>query len=185
MARTLDDDTRQAVALFRYGVIADLVNLPPGTPGIGARLRAKAGKDYVIPGTVRTRVAAETMRHWLTLHRQGGFDALYPKHRGDRGRARRMPPDVTELLISIKKDNPALSVRAVIGAARKRDLPADIHLAPSIVHRLLAREGLLDKSPEAPTADRRRFAYRYAGELWMLWERSHSIQYGNPIVMGT
>ena len=167
MARALDNDTRQAVALFRYGVIADLVNLPPGTPGIGARLRAKAEKDYVIPGTVRTRVAAETMRHWLTLHRQGGFDALYPKHRGDRGRARRMPPDVTELLISIKEDNPALSVRAVIAAARKRDLPADVHLAPSTVHRLLAREGLLDKSPEAPTADRRRFAYRYAGELWM------------------
>ena len=58
-------------------------------------------------------------------------------------------------------------MRAVIAAARKRDLPADVHLAPSTVHRLLAREGLLDKSPEAPTADRRRFAYRYAGELWM------------------
>ena len=129
MARTLDDDTRQAVALFRYGVIADLVNLPPGTPGTGARLRAKAEKDYVIPGTVRTRVAAETMRHWLTLHRQGGFDALYPKNRGDRGRARRMPPDLTELLISIKEDNPALSVRAVIDAACKRGLPADARCA--------------------------------------------------------
>ena len=185
MARTLDNDTRQAVALFRYGLIADLVNLPPGTPGIGARLRAKAGKDYVIPGTARTRVAAETMRHWLRLHRQGGFDALYPKHRGDRGRARRMPPDVTELLISIKEDNPALSVRAVIDAARKRSLPVDAHLAPSTVHRLLAREGLLDRGNREPAADRRRFNYRHAAELWMLWERSHSIQYGNPIVMGT
>ena len=167
MARTLDDDTRQAVALFRYGVIADLVNRPPGTPGTGARLRAKAEKDYVIPGTVRTRVAAETMRHWLTLHRQGGFDALYPKNRGDRGRARRMPPDVTELLISIKEDNPALSVRAVIDAAGERNLPADVHLAPSTVHRLLAREGLLDKRPGEPPADRRRFQYRQAAELWM------------------
>ncbi len=167
MARTLDDDTRQAVALFRYGVIADLVNLPPGTPAIGARLRAKAEKDYVIPGTVRTRVAAETMRHWLTLHRQGGFDALYPKNRGDRGRARRMPPDVTELLISIKEDNPALSVRAVIDAAGERDLPADVHLAPSTVHRLLAREGLLDRGNREPAADRRRFSYRHAAEMWM------------------
>ena len=168
MARTLDDNTRQAVALFRYGLIADLVNLPPGTPGLGERLRAKADQDYVIPGTTRTRVAAETMRHWLTLHRQGGFDALYPKNRGDRGRARRLPPLVAELLISIKEDNPALSVRAVIDAARARDLPADAHLAPSTVHRLLAREGLLDKRPGEPAADRRRFAYRLPGELWML-----------------
>ena len=167
MARTLDDDTRQAVALFRYGVIADLVNLPPGTPGIGARLRAKAEKDHVIPGTVRTRVAAETMRHWLTLHRQGGFDALYPKNRGDRGRARRMPPEIAEMLISIKEDNPALSVRAVIDAACKRGLPADAHLAPSTVHRLLAREGLLDRGNREPAADRRRFSYRHAAEMWM------------------
>jgi len=41
-------------------------------------------------------------------------------------------------------------------------------LAPSTVHRLLSREGLLDKRPGEPTpADRRRFAFRDAGELWM------------------
>ena len=47
MAKTPDDDLRQAVALFRYG-LPEVVNLPPGTPGIGtpgigaptARLRA-------------------------------------------------------------------------------------------------------------------------------------------------
>ena len=167
MARTLDDDTRQAIALFRFGLIADLVHLPPGTPGIGERLRAKAQQDYVIPGSNRTRVATETLRHWLTAHRKGGFDALYPKNRTDRGRPRRLPPDVTELLISIKEDNPALSVRAVINAARERDLPADVYLAPSTVHRLLAREGLLEKNPDEPAADRRRFAYRHAGEMWM------------------
>ena len=37
-----DDDLRQAIALFRYGVIADLVHLPLGTPGIGDKLRDKA-----------------------------------------------------------------------------------------------------------------------------------------------
>lgn len=179
MANTLDDDTRQTVALFRYGLIADLVNLPPGRPGISARLRAKATQDYVIPGTTRTRVAAETMRQWLYAYRKGGFDALYPKNRTDRGRARRLPPEIAELLISIKEDNLALSVRAVIEAAKKRDLPADVHLAPSTVHRLLAREGLLEKNPEEPAADRRRFSYRLAGELWM-----SDVMHGPPVPDG-
>ena len=179
MANTLDNDTRQAVALFRYGLIADLVNLPPGMPGTGARLRAKARQDYVIPGTTRTRIAAETMRHWLYDYRKGGFDALYPKNRGDRGRVRRMPPDIAEMLISIKEDNPAYSVRAVIDAARKRDLPADIYLAPSTVHRLLAREGLLERRPDQPVEDRRRFSYRLAGELWM-----SDVMHGPPIPDG-
>ena len=35
------------------------------------------------------------------------------------------------------------------------------------MHRLLSREGLLDKHPGEPVAtDRRRFAFRYAGECW-------------------
>ena len=38
--------------------------------------RAKAEKTYTIPGTTRTRVAAETMRHWINDYRRGGFEAL-------------------------------------------------------------------------------------------------------------
>ena len=167
MAKTPDDDTRQAVALFRYGLIADLVNLPPGTPGTGARLRAKAERDYDIPGTHRTRVAAETIRDWVRLYRRGGFDALHPRPRADRGRPRRLSAEVAELLISVKAANPAFSVRAVIDEARRQGVPDDIHLAASTVHRLLAREGLFDRDADQPVADRRRFAYRYAGELWM------------------
>ena len=80
-----DDELRQAVALFGYALIADLVHLPPGTAGIRQRLRDKAERTYTIPGTRRTGVAAETMRDWLSLYRTGGFEALYPKSRADRG----------------------------------------------------------------------------------------------------
>ena len=111
-----DDELRQAVGLFRYGLIADLAHLPPGTPGIGERLREKANHAYAIPGTRRTRVAAETIRDWLALYRSGGFEALYPKARVDRGRPRRLPPDIAELLVGLKTEQPSLSVNALIGA---------------------------------------------------------------------
>ena len=167
MRKTSDDDgIRKAVALFRYGLIADLIHLPRGAPGVGERLREKAGRDHDIPGTCRTRVAAETIRHWLQLYRRGGFDALVPRPRTDRGRPRRLPAEVVETLVSIKTAHPRYSVRAVIDSARERGI-GDVHLAPSTVHRLLAREGLLDRSDPPADADRRRFAYRDAGELWM------------------
>ena len=159
-----DDDLRQAIALFRYGVIADLVHLPLGTPGIGDKLRDKASQPYTIPGSDRTHVAAETIRGWIRLYRYGGFEALYPKPRNDRGQPRRLPPEVAERLIALKVDNPAWSVRAVIRAAREGGV--DHPLAPSTVHRLFSRGGLFDKKPP-DGADRRRFAFRDAGELWM------------------
>ena len=52
-------DPRHAVALFRYGVIADLLRLEPGTDGLYQHIAEKAARDYVIPGTTRTRIAAE------------------------------------------------------------------------------------------------------------------------------
>ena len=128
--------------------------------------REKAQRTYTIPGTRRTRVAVETMRDWLSLYRNGGFEALYPKSRADRGQPRRLSPEVAERLIELKTEHPSLSVNELIKTARSDGI--DHRLAPSTVHRLLSREGLLDRRPGEPTAtDRRRFAFRDAGELWM------------------
>ena len=127
-------------------------------------MRAKAEQTYTIPGTTRTRVAAETMRHWINDYRRGGFAALYPKPRTDRGKPRRLPPEVAERLVALKTENDALSVRAIIQKAREEGI--DHPLASSTVHRLFSREGLFDKRPP-DGADRRRFAFRGAGELWM------------------
>ena len=161
-----DEELRKAVALFCYGFIADVLRLPPGSRDIRRVLHEKAQHTYIIPGTRRTRVAVETMRDWLYLYRNGGFEALYPKTRSDRGQPRRLLPEVAELLVSLKTEHPALSVKALIDAARERGI--DHPLAPSTVHRLLSRESLLDKRPGEPAAtDRRRFAYRDAGELWI------------------
>ena len=159
-----DDELRQTTALFRYGLIADLVHLPLGAPGTAAKLSDKAGQTYAIPGTTRTRVAANTMRDWIRLYRDGGFEALYPKPRADRGQPRRMPPEVAHRLVGLKADNPTWSVRSVIRAAIEDGI--DHPLAASTVHRLFSREGLFDRKPP-DGADRRRFAFRDAGELWM------------------
>ena len=164
-----EEELRRDVALFRYRLIGDLAQLPPGTPGLKAQLRAKAEQQYTIPGTLRTRVAAETLRDWLLHYRRGGFDALYPKRRADLGRPRRLAPEVAELLIALKTTHPAWSVRQVIaGAIGSGNLPDGVRLAHSTVHRLLKAEGLMAKLQSAADgADRRRFAYRFAGQLWM------------------
>lgn len=164
-----DADFARNVALFRYGAIAELLRLPPGSPERAAALRAKAQEDYAIPGSRRTRVAAQTLRDWLRLYDQGGFEALFPKPRADRGRARRLPPEAAELLTALKESHPEWAVRTVIRQAlASGQLPPDTHLAPSTVYRLLKRTGLLDRAAEpVASQDRRRFAFRDAGEFWM------------------
>jgi len=163
------NDSRHAVALFRYGVIADLVRLEPGAEGLYQHIAERAARQYTIPGSRRTRIAPETIRHWLKRYRSGGFDALLPKPRADRGRPRAIPDDIAELLIAIKTEHRALSVPGVLCQARAAGaLPAELTLAPSTVYRLFSREGLMRKDRDAPTTlDRRRFAFAHPGELWM------------------
>lgn len=160
-------DHRRAVALFRYSVIAEALSAPPGSPERRRLLRAKAEREHEIPGSRRRRVALETMRDWIAHYERGGFDALYPKLRADRGRARHLPPQVAELLVEIKERAPQLSVREVIRQARAQ-VPPEVSLAPASIYRLLRREGLLQSAPEASAGkDRRRFSYQRGGELWM------------------
>jgi putative transposase len=165
------DPMRQAVALFRYGVIADITHLPPQHRGLYKLLHDKAEREYNIPGSLRRRVAAETIRGWLRAYRQGGFDALVPKIRADQGSTRSIPMRVVDLLCQLKDDDPTLTVPALIKRVRDkhRDAVSDeVALPESTVHRLLSRRGLMRKPKDEPLSkDRRRFEYADAGELWM------------------
>lgn len=171
-----DDETRRAeraeqIALFRYGLISDLLHPAEGDERrpLYERLREKAAKSYCIPGSHRTRVAIETLRDWLTAYKAGGFDALRPKARADIGHARAIPQAVADLLVHLKDEHRDWSVAMVIGAAQADSPEAKATALPvSTVHRMLSRAGVMGKRPEDPTSkDRRRFAYEQAGELWM------------------
>jgi putative transposase len=159
----------EAVALFRYGLIADLLHLPPGHRTLHAQLRAKADRDYEIPGSARRRVAAETIRDWLYAYRRGGFDALKPRPRRDTGHTRALPQAVADQLCALKEAHPAFSIAMLLSTARQQQLvPPEIVLAPATVHRLLSRQGLMARHPTEPTTkDRRRFAFDAPNELWM------------------
>jgi transposase InsO family protein len=159
----------EAVALFRYGLIADLLHLPPGHRRLAAQLREKAERDYEIPGSVRRRVAAETLRDWLYAYRRGGFDALKPRPRRDTGHTRALPQAVADQLCALKETHPAFSVAMLIATARQQQLVhTDVVLAPATVHRLLSRQGLMAPPSDGPTTkDRRRFAFDAPNELWM------------------
>jgi transposase InsO family protein len=165
-----DDDKTlaQQIALFRYGVIADLLHLKPGKGELYKLLAEKSAHPYLIPGTLRTRVAPETMRDWLRLYRQGGFDALKPKGRADSG-STHLAQAVADLLCTLKEEHPQWPVRLVIEKARDSNLLDPTTALPlSTVHRMLARRGLMDKSPTEPSdKDRRHFEFAHAGELWM------------------
>ncbi|BCO08919.1 hypothetical protein GF1_12950 [Desulfolithobacter dissulfuricans] len=63
----MDEKQREEVALFRFGVISDLVctRLDPGT--MAEMIRSKSNQRWHIPYSNRTRISASTIRHWMRL----------------------------------------------------------------------------------------------------------------------
>ena len=164
-----DNDLKQQVALFRYGLISDIVCLEPGTKGIYDKIKEKAAHNYTIPGSHRDQIKAETFRDWIKKYRKGGFDDLFPKTRTDKGVSRTLTTETEDILIEIKENNLKLSVIQVIKEAKKQDRYKELDLSETIVYRLLSSRGLMDKRKieEPGGKDHRRFSYEHAGELFM------------------
>ena len=143
------EEHRKAVALFRFEVLAPVLNEPPERTA--SLIRVQAAKVWDIPGSNRMRVAEGTIYDWLRLYRARGFDGLLPKSRRDRAKPRRMPPDAVDAVRSIKGKAPELSIRQVIGKARETNaVPEDVPLPPSTLHRLFTREGLMVREQLGP-----------------------------------
>src|SRR5512133_279667 len=98
--KTAETDDAQArnteIALFRYGLIAALLFAPLPAGQLEQALRQIASQRYAIPYSSRTRVGISTLRRYLRQYQAGGFDALRPTARSDKGLPRALPPEVLE-----------------------------------------------------------------------------------------
>lgn len=161
----------EQIALFRHTLIARLLPTDLTAKQRQQEMARIVSEVHQIPGSLRTRVAQSTLREWLRLYNQGGFEALKPRQRIDSGHPRALAPELAEQLLAIKESEPELSIRLIIDQARKQKLiGADTHLPVSTVHRLFKSHGVMSKRSNQNTGaqqDRRRFAYKEAGQLWM------------------
>jgi len=160
-------DPGPEVAVFRHGVIADVLHLRERSAEWAAMLRAKAELEYDIPGTRWRRIAVGTMREWIRRFRKGGLDGLRPRPRSDLGSSRSISEEAADILKGIKQDNPRLSTRLVIREALEGGkIARGTALAHGTVHRMLASAGLTrPRAKQSP--DMRRYFYFFAGEQWI------------------
>ena len=107
-------DLNTEMALFRYGLIAPLIHDPPSPGQQEPRLRQIAAKTYTIPASTRTRVSVTTLRRYLKAYRKGGFDALRPQPRADKGTPRAFPSEVVDKAILLREEQPSRTTQTLV-----------------------------------------------------------------------
>lgn len=100
-----DDETARAEALFRYRVIATLLDARDTAP-LRARVAELASQAHAHPLLGERKVSTRTLWTWLARFRVGGIDALRPHHRSDKDSVRALPPATLDRAEVLRRELP-------------------------------------------------------------------------------
>ena len=159
------DAKAEKVALFRYGLIAPLVleSLPRGE--LTRRAQEIAARHYEIPHSERTSVSVDTLLEWALRYRNGGFEALAPQARQDRGQSRTITPQLADLIERLKRENPhrtGTTLLRELALSSGKNEPA---ISASTLYRFLKQRGLSEKQLLAPPAHKK-FEAEHSNQIW-------------------
>ena len=159
------DAKAEKIALFRYGVVASLVLEPLPRGELTRRAQEIAARHFDIPASKRTSISEDTLLDWALRYRNGGFEALAPQPRRDRGKSRTITPQLANLIERLKRENPHRT-----GTTLLRELALSVRqdkagISASTLYRFLKQRGLSERQLLAPQAHKK-FEAEYSNQIW-------------------
>jgi putative transposase len=158
------DAKAEKIALFRYGLIAPLVLEPLPRGELTRRAEEIAARHYEIPASQRISVSVDTLLDWALRYRNGGFEALAPQPRQDRGESRTITPQLADLIERLKRENPHRTGTTLLRelALSGQNEPA---ISASTLYRFLKQRGLTERQLLASPAHKK-FEAEFANQIW-------------------
>lgn len=178
----MKEEAKMEVAVFRFGVIGELVTGQDLEIGDQERIiREKCARKWVIPYSSRTSIGRSTILQWIRSYKKGNGDirSLYPQSRSDKGKSRAMDDETCLNLTSLKMENPKASVRWLMKEMKSRKLVSPgVILCRSNIYRFLNEQGLM-RPKGASAIDRRKFEAELPNDLWQ-----SDVMHGPMVMVG-
>jgi putative transposase len=100
----------RAIGLFRYQLIREAADPGLSSKARGRLVREIAAREHTDPAGRRRMISRDTLDRWIRAWRRGGFDALVPDPRQSTPR---LPVEVIEMAVALKRENPARTATQV------------------------------------------------------------------------
>ena len=107
------ENDKNAIALFKYAIIAPIVNNIHETSSKAEFFRQAASKKYTLANGKQSVLSADTIKKWYLDYCRYGFDCLKPKSRNDAGLSRKIPSNCIDKIQSIKEQFPHITGKAI------------------------------------------------------------------------
>lgn len=162
----MDDDDRTQEALFRHSILGDLLSRKLRQGELRPSLKELSQRTFEDYRKRPRRIAYKTLEEWFYKYRHGGFEGLKPLPRSDQGRSRVINPEIEQLIVDLKREDPGRSSPLIV---RELELAGRINhreVGVSAIQRVLRRHGLSGPQMQLQRPARYRWEASMCGELW-------------------
>lgn len=168
MPMSLPEPNRaEAIALFRLGIVGDLLARDLADGELRAELEARAAQRHRPPGGTASRTFHwKTLQSWYYAAKHGGHRALISPSRR-KGFGIGLAAETRELLLQIRREHPSAAAGLILEVAVQQGLVEKDEVSPSTLRRLFAAAGVSRSS--ATRTDRRERRRWDAGRVGALW----------------
>ncbi len=156
-------DPAEALALFRYRVIAEAANPRLGGAERGRLVRTLAAQPHTGPDGVPHVFTRGTLDRWVRAYREQGLAGLRPQPRADQGTVRRQPALLREAE-DLRRELPARSAAQISAILLARH---GVHVAERTLRQHFQRQGLQRAALTATTKTYGRYEATRPNEVWI------------------
>jgi len=159
----MDEDLRQNIALFRFSLIAPILNNTFQNKTVKEYLQEICAKKYDSPNGLKKEYTPATIKDWLRLYKLKGIDGLYPRKRSDQGNTRILSKELKDLILELKKANPKRSAKSIYQEIIVKNFLKPSEISLSTIQRYVKNIDLKDYES---IKDRRAFEFANPNDCW-------------------
>jgi putative transposase len=178
--KTMNEQQRNEIAAFRFGVIAPVVqrNLHPGERY--ALLRELSEQSYKIPYSEKTKISIRSLERYLQAYENGGFEGLKPKGREKKGSLRTLDPTILRRAIELRRELPSRSVDTIIRLLELEGKVPQGVIKSRTLSRYFQEQGWGKKDMDRKVAKVfRHFEHEESNECWQV-DTQHTLYLPDP-----
>jgi len=159
--RPMDEKQRNEMALFRFSLIAPLIN-GTETGSVKDYLERVCAKAHQVPYQGLKEFSPSTVRKWLLDYRRFGLEGLKRKPRNDKGLTRTLNSKMAYAIKEIKELHPHRTATSIYFTLLSNGMLGNPPVSLSTVNRYIRKLEV----PKDSAVERKRFCFEFAGDCW-------------------
>lgn len=157
------DNFYNDISLFRFSIIAPIVNNTHNFNSINEYLSFACNKTYIFNGK-EYKFSKSCIKNWYLSYKKNGIEALKTKIRNDKNNSRLLNNETIQRIISLREEMPRITGTAIYKKLIKEGYIKANEVSLSTVLRYIKNNNL--KAGQICTIERRMFEMEYVNLCW-------------------